>query len=327
MNKIKTFSQFIFEGTSQILSKSKNKGISDFFRYMDSPQRKQLEGAGRLTDLSFQEIENPIKPGVIENYLTFSFSDISDPIPYPFVVYDPSSDSIDLKTLTKKEVFEYFPWVERKIQNVFFDVPKMDHFYDSVLSAPKHYIAYGASMVIECYYDKYKRETQFLNISDGAYQNLPEYKDLIKTGWKETTSPRRLKGGTISMSNPAVWGEYTIHSNGYIRRQGVDRAQVISKSPEANKPIETLDDLAIKFRILYLYTLKNDILKNAGIDSKTIKMVMDSMLNPSDPAYKDVYDKLVRMKPQLSLYLVQPAEGYNQKMIRGAKLLRSLNIF
>ena len=68
-------------------------------------------------------------------------------------------------------------------------------------------------------------------------------------------------------------------------------------------------------------------LKPEGIDSKTIKLVMDSYASPNSTNYKEVYDMLVHKNPKLSLYLTPPSGGYNKNMIKGAGLLKSIGIF
>lgn len=74
-----------------------------------------------------------------------------------------------------------------------------------------------------------------------------------------------------------------------------------------------------------LYTVR--LLKPEGIDSKTIKLVMDSYVSPNSTNYKEVYDMLVHKNPKLSLYLTPPSDGYNKNMIKGAGLLKSIGIF
>ena len=118
-----------------------------------------------------------------------------------------------------------------------------------------------------------------------------------------------------------------IHSNGYVRNSFGSMVSVLFKSPEANKPIETPDDLSLKMSMIYLFLLKNDVLKPEGIDSKTIKLVMDSYASPNSTNYKEVYDMLVHKNPKLSLYLTPPSDGYNKNMIKGAGLLKSIGIF
>lgn len=210
--------------------------------------------------------------------------------------------------------------------NNYFDAEKISYLQGNFYGiSSEYYKKTGLGEILNSYYDKYRKEVQFLDISDRSYQNLTEYSDLIKLGATEVTTSRQLKNGTIAFK----FGNRTvmIHSNGYVRNSFGDRVSVLFKTPEANKPIESPEDLSLKMRMIYLFLLKNDILKPEGIDSKTIKLVMNSYVSPNSTKYKDVYDMLVNKNPKFSLYLTPPSEGYNKNMIKGAGLLKSIGIF
>lgn len=322
MKNLIPYSQFLLEAISSEIT-----GMEKLFGMIDGPERKQLEGSGRLIDISIQNIQNPIGRGNSNEYLTFTFSDIPTPIPYIFLEFNREHTGYTiLKNPSKIEIKNYFLWVDSVIQNNYFTPEKIDkitaYFYGL---NPEYYIPLGSAEVLYCYYDKYKREVKFLDISDRSYQNLTEYSDLIKLGATEVTTSRQLKNGTIALK----FGNRTvmIHSNGYVRTSFGDRVSVLFKTPEANKPIETSDDLSLKMRMIHLFLLKNDVLKPEGIDSKTIKLVTDSYVSPNSTNYKEVYDMLVRKNPKLSLYLTPPSDGYNKNMIKGAGLLKSVGIF
>lgn len=330
MKNLISYSEFLLEGISSEIKKLKgtNTSIGKLYRMIDGPERRQLEGAGRLIDISVQNVQSPLKSdGSSNDYLTFTFSDIKSPIPYPFLKSNSDHTEYKLVYPRKEEIKSYFLWVDGVIQNNYFTDEKINKIIEHIFygANPEFYAMYYSAEVIYCYYDKYRRESQFLDVSDRSYQNLTEYNDLIKLGATEVTTGRQLKNGTIAFK----FGNRTvmIHSNGYVRNSFGSRVSVLFKSPEANKPIETPDDLSLKMRMIYLFLLKNDVLKPEGIDSKTIKLVMDSYVSPNSTNYKEVYDMLVHKNPKLSLYLTPPSDGYNKKMIKGAGLLRSIGIF
>ena len=327
MKNLISYSEFLLEGISPELKKSKgfNIPIGNLYQRIDGPERRQLEGAGRLIDISIQNVQSPLKSdGSPNDYLTFTFSDIK--IPYPFIEFNSDHTEYKIVHTSKEEIRSYFLWVDGVIQNNYFTEEKIDRFIEHIYGAnPEFYAMYYSPEVIYCYYDKYRKVSQFLDVSDRSYQSLTEYNDLIKLGATEVTTGRQLKNGTIAFKfeNRTV----TIHSNGYVRSSFGFRTSVLFKSPEANKPIETPDDLSLKMRMIYLFLLKNDVLKPEGIDSKTIKLVMNSYVSTNSTNYKEIYDMLVRKNPKLSLHLTPPSDGYNKNMINGARLLKSIGIF
>jgi hypothetical protein len=321
MRNLRTYSEFLLESISKEIYKH-----DEIFREIDGPERRQLEGAGRLMDISIQHMQDPVNPGKSGEYITLTFSDISTPIPYPFIEFSQDHSYCTYPKTTLKHIEDYFKWVDSLIKNGYFTATKIYDLQGNFFGmSDEYYKRVGLSKIIDSYHHKYRKEVQFLDISDRSYQNLTEYSDLIKLGATEVTTGRQLKNGTIALK----FGNRTvmIHSNGYVRTSFGDRVSILFKTPEANKPIETSDDLSLKMRMIYLFLLKNDVLKPEGIDSKTIKLVMDSYVTPNSTNYKDVYDMLVNKNPKLSLYLTPPSEGYNKKMIKGAGLLKSLGIF
>ena len=81
------------------------------------------------------------------------------------------------------------------IQNNYFTDEKINKIIEHIFYGdnPEFYTMYYSAEVIYCYYDKYRRESQFLDVSDRSYQNLTEYNDLIKLGATEVTTDRQLK--------------------------------------------------------------------------------------------------------------------------------------
>lgn len=338
MNNIMSFGEFLMESISPLISKSKDREMNRLFRTLSSVSKKRLEASGNLLSISFEDTQDPLDPNLSGDFLTFRFSDINDPIPFPYIfssaVMGDSSYSISVPS--EDELKRYLSWVGEKIGNSdFYNDEKIGIYLGGLYKHPgdaghyDYYLREIASQILDCYYERYKREIGSLDISGLEYRESEQYKDLIKLGCKETTSDRQLKNGTIQFSIESG-RTYMINSNGYMRtRWGSDgRVTVIlSNSKEANKPIENMDILLLKFRILYLYILKNDILPGTGLDPKEINKIMKMSVDPSDPGYKDFYDNAVRQKPLLSLYLTPPSDGYNEKMIKGAKLLKSMNLF
>lgn len=78
------------------------------------------------------------------------------------------------------------------IQNNYFTDEKINKIIEHIFyrANPEFYAMYYS---VEVIYDKYRRESQFLDVSDRSYQNLTEYNDLIKLGATEVTTDRQLK--------------------------------------------------------------------------------------------------------------------------------------
>lgn len=87
MKNLISYSEFLLEGISPEIEKFKgtDTSIGKLYRMIDGPERRQLEGAGRLIDISIQNVQSPLKSDRSSNdYLTFTFSDIKSLSLIPF---------------------------------------------------------------------------------------------------------------------------------------------------------------------------------------------------------------------------------------------------
>lgn len=65
MKNLRSYSEFLTEGISPEIT------ANDIFKYIDGPARKQLEGAGRLLDVSILRMQDPVNPGKSGEYIYF----------------------------------------------------------------------------------------------------------------------------------------------------------------------------------------------------------------------------------------------------------------
>lgn len=323
MKTIKKFKEFIFEKISPSIDKLKGRKKERLISEFNSAVFKKLQGAGRIEEISFKRSENPISSRNYGNYLFIKFSDIKDPIIFPFVVYDEYMEDVDYLQYIGYESENYIEYVENKIGNNFWNSSFREDWNASSIGNSFFPLIGG---IINCYYDKFMRETPFLDLSKFGYKDLNEYKDLLRMGLKDISSERMIKSGTIKFSNE--WGrEYMVHTNGYLRYSTGGRVSLISKNPKILKPIETADDLSAKFRILYLFAIKNHLFKRMGVSDSDSKRFISSYYSEDPEEYKNVYNDLIHKNTELLAYLTPPRRDDFSRMIRGAKMLKSLGVF
>jgi hypothetical protein len=221
MKNIFSFEDFIFENViHSSLQKSKDRGMSKLYNDLSTPSKKKLESAGKLKSIAFEEVNDPIYPDLSGDFLTFRFSDIEDPIPYPFLHYKKNENgepSFDVNVPFPDEIRKYFSWVGKKLENPGYYTEEMIWKYIEFMHGQNrsYYVRHAANEIIYCYYDKYDRERSRFDISDLRYRDSDPYKNLMKIGCKETTSDLKMKNGTIEIS--IDYRIYSIHSNGYMR--------------------------------------------------------------------------------------------------------------
>ena len=164
----------------------------------------------------------------------------------------------------------------------------------------------------------FRHKGEKFNIFNHDFMSLPEMQDLIKMGASVVSTPTERKNGTLTISHPSLSIPIQFQTSGYIRRKGV--SGYVSTKPELIKPINKLEDIVPKLIYLKFMILK-DGLEKAGLSTSTINSVIKMYIdNPSD--YSDFVKDLVKKYPNASLYLPAPEEGFDPRLIAGAKLMQ-----
>lgn len=170
---------------------------------------------------------------------------------------------------------------------------------------------------------EYREQAEKFNIFDHDFMSLPEMQDLVKMGASVVSTPVERKNGTLTISHPSLSIPIQFQTSGYIRRKGV--SGYVSTKPELIKPINKLEDIVPKLIYLKFMILK-DGLEKAGLSTSTINSVIKMYIdNPSD--YSDFVKDMVKKYPTAALYLPAPDEGFDSRLIGGAKLMQRFGIF
>jgi hypothetical protein len=169
----------------------------------------------------------------------------------------------------------------------------------------------------------FRHKGEKFNIFDHDFMSLPEMQDLVKMGASVVSTPIERKNGTLTISHPSLSIPIQFQASGYIRRKGV--SGYVSTKPELIKPINKLEDIVPKLIYLRFMILK-DGLEKSGLSTSTINSVIKMYIdNPSN--YSDYVKDMVKKYPTAALYLPAPDEGFDSRLIGGAKLMQRFGIF
>jgi hypothetical protein len=226
-----------------------------------------------------------------------------------------SQDSMEHKKIEKFET-ECLEagWVNPG-QPYYFVTPNSSYVYFS----PANYI-YQIFYVLLGNYRK--REEKF-NIFDHDYMSLPEMKQLIDLGAKVVSTPIEKKNGTLSIEHPNVHRPILLQTTGYIRYKGV--SGYITTQPELAKPLSDVKDIVPKL-IYVKHIIIRKSLRKAGLSVNEIKHAL-KIFSENPEGYFKISQEIVQKYPSAVLYLPKPAEGFNQDLVKGARLMGRMGLF
>lgn len=244
------------------------------------------------------------------------------------VIKDPSSYSsskkihgLKIEEGTIKELLDF----EKKCSDIGWIDPGGFEFRRFLNTSPglrpnlKQYVYHVFTVLLE----NYRKNSEKFNIFDHDFMSLPEMKQLIDMGAKVVSTPIEKKNGTLSIEHPNVYRPITLQTSGYIRYKGADG--YITSKPELIKPLTKLEDIIPKL-VYVKYTIVRNSLEKAGLSRTEINQAL-KIFSEDPENYSKLAQEIVQKYPSAVLYLPDPAEGFDQSLVRGAKLMGRLGLF
>jgi len=172
--------------------------------------------------------------------------------------------------------------------------------------------------------ENYRKNSEKFNIFDHDFMSLPEMKQLNDLGAKVVSTPIEKKNGTLSIEHPNVYRQILLQTTGYIRYKGV--SGYITTNPELIKPLSKLEDIIPKL-VYVKYMIIRNSLEKVGLSKREINQALKSFYYEDHENYSKLAQEIVQKYPSAVLYLPDPAEGFDQSLVKGAKLMGRLGLF
>ncbi len=170
-----------------------------------------------------------------------------------------------------------------------------------------------------------RKEGGFLNPFDTDFQNGSTWKAIEKMGTSIVSSPLQRRKGILVIRNDKADTVISIHPNGYVRRVGTSRIQVLTKNLAITKPIYSEEILNLKLEYVRFYLMKK-IMAEGGIPDKEIREFM-KILEDKPLEYDQRAKEFVEKWPRAALVLPQPEGGFDPDIVQGARLLNRFGGF